>query len=275
MPGTKLKSLLRTVPGAGSYNKVSIQRIYSQKLNRLFYQALPLCTAVGLTLQLLFLMQYKTIYLVRHGQTEYNRRGVVQGSGIDAPLNETGRLQADAFYEAYQDVPYDHVYTSTLQRSVQSVARFIEDGIPTTRLSGLNEINWGVKEGKVPTTEEHSYYKKIIEGWREGKLDQAIEGGESPLMVQERQRPALEHILSQPDENTILICMHGRAIRIFLSLMLGRDLRNMDQFEHTNLGLYLLRYYHDDERFEVLQENEQSHLPDLSYLNHEDKTELK
>jgi len=217
----------------------------------------------------------KTIYIVRHGQTEYNRKGVVQGSGIDAPLNEVGKLQAEAFYKAYADTNFDHVYTSTLQRSIQSVAQFLEDGLPTTKLSGLNEINWGVKEGKVPTTEEHSYYKKIINGWQEGKLDVAIEGGESPLMVQERQKPALDHILAQPEEETVLICMHGRAMRIFLCLLLGYDLRHMDKFAHTNLCLYLLNYHADKQQFELIKENDQSHLPEIPPLVYEDKTEQK
>ena len=220
-------------------------------------------------------MQHKTIYLIRHGQTEYNRRGVVQGSGIDAPLNEVGELQAEAFYQAYRDTPFSHVYTSNLQRSIQSVARFLEDGLPTTRLAGLNEINWGVKEGKVPSSEEHSYYKQIINGWQEGKLDVAIEGGESPLMVQERQKPALEHILAQQKEDPILVCMHGRAMRIFLCLMLDRNLRDMDHFGHTNLCLYVLRYHYGEQRFELIKENEQSHLPELPPQVSEDKTELK
>ena len=202
----------------------------------------------------------KVIYLIRHGQTEYNRKGVVQGSGIDAPLNETGRLQAEAFYKTYHNIPFDYVYTSVLQRSIQSVNGFLKDGLPTTQLAGLNEINWGVKEGKVPTTEEHSYYNKIINGWREGKLDIAIEGGESPVMVQERQKSALEHILSHPDQKQVLICMHGRAMRIFLCLMMNRNLREMDQFAHTNLGLYLLHYHAHNKRFEIIKENDQSHL---------------
>ena len=220
-------------------------------------------------------MQYKTIYLIRHGQTEYNRKGVVQGSGIDAPLNEVGRMQAEAFYNAYRGTPFDHVYTSALQRSIQSVEQFLNDGIPTTSLAGLNEINWGVKEGKVPTTEEHSYYKEIIDGWRTGNLDKAIEGGESPLMVQERQKPALKQILEQPEQHTVLVCMHGRAMRIFLCLLLNRDLRDMDQFAHTNLCLYLLHYHYDDQRFELIKENEQSHLPEIPPLIREDKTALK
>ena len=92
-------------------------------------------------------MSTKKIYLIRHGQTDYNLRGVVQGSGIDAPLNETGRKQAEAFYQTYKSVSFDKVYTSVLQRSQQSVKKFLADGIPHEAFEGLNEISWGNREG--------------------------------------------------------------------------------------------------------------------------------
>ena len=217
----------------------------------------------------------KKIYLIRHGQTEYNRRGVVQGSGIDAPLNEIGYAQAQAFYETYHQVPFEHVYTSVLQRSIQSVQRFIDDGLPHTALVGLNEINWGKKEGQVPTSAEHSYYQDMTDAWTAGNLDLAIEGGESPNMVQERQRDALETILAATGEKTILICMHGRAIRIFLCLMLKVDLRKMDEFDHSNLGLYTLTYDYDTDLFALEKANDTSYLPELPPVAKEEKTELE
>lgn len=45
-------------------------------------------------------MIQKTLYIVRHGQTELNRLGVVQGRGMDTDLNDEGRTQASQFYEA-------------------------------------------------------------------------------------------------------------------------------------------------------------------------------
>lgn len=205
-------------------------------------------------------MRSKTIYLIRHGQTEYNRKGIVQGSGIDAPLNETGWKQAKAFYEAYCEIPFQKVYTSVLQRSIQSVNSFLDDGLPHVRLEGLNEINWGEKEGKVANAEDHEYYTYIIDSWKKGKLDQAITGGESPLMVLERQKPALEAILADGDD-PVLVCMHGRAMRIFLSLMMEDDLSKMDQYKHANLCLYVLEYDYELQKFELKVNNEQAHLP--------------
>ena len=52
-------------------------------------------------------MLTKTIYLIRHGETEFNRMGIVQGSGIDSDLNETGILQARAFFETYRHITFN------------------------------------------------------------------------------------------------------------------------------------------------------------------------
>lgn len=179
---------------------------------------------------------------MRHGQTDYNLRKVVQGSGIDASLNETGRKQSAQFYEAYQHIPFDKVYTSVLKRSVESVQSFIDLGIPHELLPGLNEINWGTREGMMITPQEDAYYHSVIKAWQQGETSLPIEGGESPQDVHDRQSVALHHILNQPAEQTVLICMHGRAMRILLCQMLNYPLRCMDVFEHSNLCLYELTY---------------------------------
>ncbi len=184
----------------------------------------------------------KKIFIVRHGQTDYNKKGMVQGSGIDAPINETGKEQASKFYEAYKETPFDRIYVSELQRTYQSVAQFIEDGIPYTKLGGLNEISWGSQEGKAFSEESSLLYHDTVKAWNSGQLDQNVGGGESPLDVKKRQKEAINHILSKTDEELVLICMHGRAMRILLAWVLGYDLRFMDHFEHQNLGLYELTY---------------------------------
>ncbi len=74
--------------------------------------------------------------------------GIVQGGGVDTDLNDTGRMQAQAFFHAYKDIPFDKVYTSALKRAIQSVESFINLGLPWERHAGLNEMSWGVREGR-------------------------------------------------------------------------------------------------------------------------------
>ena len=206
-------------------------------------------------------MNLKKIYLLRHGQTDYNLQGVVQGSGIDAPINATGRAQAQAFFGAYREVQFDQLYHSALIRTQQSIQGFIDMGIPVTSLAELNEISWGNYEGTPMTPEEGEYYRMMLHQWQQGNLDYAIAGGESPNTVAERLRRGIQIILNGPGE-TILVCMHGRAMRIFLSLICKTPLKEMDQYEHGNLCLYLLQQ-EEKGGFTLLKENNQEHLKDL------------
>lgn len=209
-------------------------------------------------------MNKKLIYIIRHGETDYNKRGVVQGSGIDAPLNETGQKQAQAFFEAYSHIPFDKIYTSALIRTHQSVKDFLAKGIPHTILPGLNEISWGKKEGRVPTQEENSSFFQLIQLWRDGHTHIPVEGGESPEQVAERQKVAFQHILNNTEEQTVLVAMHGRAMRILLAHLLNLPLHQMDTFHHSNLCLYLVEYDYQTELFRIKERNNTSHLEYIS-----------
>jgi broad specificity phosphatase PhoE len=107
----------------------------------------------------------KELYFIRHGETEYNALGMVQGRGIDADLNDIGRKQAEAFYQYYKNLPFDKLYTSTLKRTHQTVKRFIDSGLAWEQLSGLDELAWGELEGK-PATEDSRGYGRHYGSYR-------------------------------------------------------------------------------------------------------------
>ena len=171
-------------------------------------------------------MNSKKIYIVRHGQTDFNLRNIVQGSGVDSSLNQRGIAQAKAFFDHYKDVPFDKVYTSALKRTRESVQGFLDLGIPTESIAGLNEISWGTKEGYKITPEEDQYYHYMLKQWQVGNTSLKIEGGESPDDVIKRMKPAVDYIMKHEHEKTILICMHGRAIRILLCYPSSRGKQN-------------------------------------------------
>ena len=208
-------------------------------------------------------MKRKSIYLIRHGETDLNRQGVVQGSGVDSMLNEWGEAQAAAFFNAYQHVPFDKIYTSNLQRTQQSVRGFINQGIPFEKYEGLNEISWGAREGKEPNTGDTSYYRDLVLAWKDGDFNRAADGGESPIQVRDRQIPVIETILSRPHERNILIAMHGRAMRVLLTTLFKQSLIHMDDYEHSNLCLYRINYSYDTQRFELEVKNDTTHLLSL------------
>ncbi|WP_295718559.1 histidine phosphatase family protein [Mucilaginibacter sp.] len=203
-------------------------------------------------------MIQKTLYIVRHGQTELNRQGIVQGRGMNTDLNDEGRKQASQFYEAYKDVAFDKIYVSALKRTQQSVQSFIDLDIPYQKLSGLDELAWGIHEGQPSTTENKAAFLQIMRDWLDGRLDSKFEGGESPNEVAIRQREALQVIMSHPEEKTVLICMHGRAMRLLLCILTGKPLTEMETFPHQNLVLY--KVVTDGEKFEIVDFNNAEHL---------------
>jgi broad specificity phosphatase PhoE len=186
----------------------------------------------------------------------------VQGSGVDTDLNETGKRQAQQFFSHYRHIPFSRTYVSLLKRTHQSVSGFADMGIPVEIVPELNEINWGVMEGLEPTPESHDLFVDTLNRWQSGELDVAVEGGETPLELYKRQQVGLEKIMSRPEEDPILICMHGRAMRSFLCLLTGTPLQQMDDFEHGNVCLYILEKPADSDHFQIVLRNSRMHLHD-------------
>jgi len=198
----------------------------------------------------------KKIYLIRHGQTDFNKSGIVQGKLVNASLNQKGIEQSQHFYATYKNIPFDIIYTSTLKRSHESVQHFISQGITWLQESGLDEISWGDYDGKPLFSSD--YYQKTIDRWHSGETNLRPTNGESPDDVTERLIPVIEKI-KESDHETILICMHGRAIRILLCYLTNTPLKDMDIFPHHNLGLYEIEYNNNE--FKLLQKNNIDHLP--------------
>jgi len=199
----------------------------------------------------------KTIYLIRHGQTGHNHRGIVQGRYVNSKLSRKGYQQAEAFFERYKSIPFQKVYTSTLQRTMQTVLPFLDLGVPHEELPGLDEICWGKSEGKFANGKNNKQYWAIIDTWKSGDLNPRLEGGENPIDVQLRQREALDYIASQP-EDLVLVCMHGRALKIMLAWMTGLHMKDMDNFDHDNLSLYILEY--KEKTWSIKVHDERGHL---------------
>ena len=203
----------------------------------------------------------KILYIIRHGETDLNKRGVVQGRGMDTDLNELGWRQSEAFYQSYKQVPFDKIYTSTLKRTHQTVKRFIDAGIPWVQYPGLDELAWGVYEGREATRETKVAYHEIIKSWTNGQLHEKFDLGESPLEVKERQLQVLEKLIEKNDDKNILICMHGRALRLFLCLLTDQPLTAMETFPHSNTTLYKVKY--DGSGFSIIDFNNTDHLKNI------------
>lgn len=206
-------------------------------------------------------MPETTLYLIRHGETDYNRHHVVQGRGVDSVLNATGRAQAAAVARRLASVPFGVMYTSTLRRAVETaeiIAR--EHGpVPMHRLADLEEMAWGFFEGRSFTPEVRQALEAIRARWRNGEFDYRIKGGESIYDVQQRGRQAIDHILDHHAGETVLVVTHGRYLRVLLATLLeAYGLERMEEIPHANTGVNTLRY--GNGRFEIDLLNCTAHL---------------
>ena len=226
-----------------------------------------------------------TLYIIRHGETALNRQNIVQGSGVDSDLNGTGHEQARLFFNYYQNITFDLVVTSALKRTHQTVAPFLKHlslrkghliDIDSTELAAikdkkwlkmteLNEISWGINEGKTSSPGSEMFYKKLMEDWLSGVYDSRIEAGESAAELRERVQKFVDFIKKMPRKSNILVCTHGRTLLCLLTILNEHPLSKMNHFKHQNTGLYKVHLVDNEFIFEL--ENDTQHLWELKVKN--------
>ena len=194
------------------------------------------------------------LYIIRHAETEYNRNGIIQGSEVDSDINDVGERQAKSFFEYYKDINFDKIYVSDLKRTFQTVRRFIESGSSYEKLKEFNEISWGINQGKSDDLED---YARLIDTWLAGNLDNKFEEGESPNEMSVRLVKGFNKVL-EDNHDIVLLCIHGRALRILLSKIIDNDLTKMDKYVHSNTGLYIIE--NKNNKYEIIGSNLRDHL---------------
>ena len=192
---------------------------------------------------------------MRHAETEFNRKGIIQGSEVDSSINNVGDYQAERFYNFYKNINFDKIYVSGLRRTYQTIIRFVNSGIQCEKLDEFNEISWGVNQGKSDNIDE---YQNLIKTWINGDLDNKFKSGESPNEMSKRLIKGFNHVISE-GFSTVLLCIHGRALRILLSKIIDNDLTRMDKYVHSNTGLYIIDS-NKKGKYEIVSRNLRNHL---------------
>lgn len=195
-------------------------------------------------------MSIITLGLIRHGTTEWNLLGKMQGH-IDIPLAEVGRMQARMLGRRLAaEKTWDGIITSDLQRAKETALIISEEtGIPVTGTDQrLRERSFGQLEGT--TTEER--IASWGEGWRE--LDLGLESDKSLLS---RWDQFYEQTLSEHHGKRLLVVSHGGYIAPVLERLMGKEIK-----EHlSNTSLSIIRSAPSGWEFPLI--NCTMHLEDL------------
>ena len=151
-----------------------------------------------------------TLYLVRHGENRANLTKEFSHRLIDYPLTAKGVLQAQQTAEFFRDRAIHAIYTSPLQRALQTAGIIAAPhGLAVVPLEGLREVNVGDLERRPVSAEGWALYMRVIEDWLAGRVDSCLPGGEDYLTLRQRMRESLEQMVGHEDDRSVIAVGHG------------------------------------------------------------------
>lgn len=161
------------------------------------------------------------IYLARHGKSELNEQQRISGQ-LDTPLSARGLAQSRALAAVLAAQPLTAVYTSTLQRSIdtaQPTARI--KGLDIATRAGFNEIHHGILQGRY-RDERDPEAAELWQAWRQDMWNQVVPEGETLREFTQRVRATLAEVLrAHSADEPLLIVSHRGTNRVLLGSLLG------------------------------------------------------
>jgi probable phosphoglycerate mutase len=190
------------------------------------------------------------LFLFRHGETDWNRAGRLQGH-TDTPLNATGLAQAKALTERLRPHRLDAVVSSDLERA-WTTARIVAEGlgVPLIREPGLREAQIGEAEGLYWPEVKTRFGETLTERWFTDD-DAAFPGGETGLETRTRGLAALRRFAGEQSYRRIGVSTHGAMVRQLMKHALPPG---SPPAKTRNTVLYILRYEPAADRFAILEE---------------------
>ena len=161
-------------------------------------------------------------FLVRHGETEWNAQGRLQGH-TDIPLSDVGRAQVKQTARRLAGVRFGAAYASDLSRAHET-AGIILDGRGPSVLpdADLRESSYGAYEGQIwaQLRETDPEFDRRVDGTG-SDLDAAPPGGESVRDLLARQRRFVERAGPSGEGHDLLVVGHGGALRALVLVLVG------------------------------------------------------
>jgi probable phosphoglycerate mutase len=163
-----------------------------------------------------------SLYLLRHGETEFSRDDRFCGR-FDAPLTEVGREMAACFADVYGKLQWRAIFTSGRQRASGTAEPLAtQAALLIHRDAGLDEVDYGAWQGhskdEVLRLDRERYRR-----WCEDPTVRAP-AGESVVEVRDRVMATVAHIQAQCDEGNVLVVSHKTALRVLICSLLGIEL---------------------------------------------------
>jgi alpha-ribazole phosphatase/probable phosphoglycerate mutase len=198
------------------------------------------------------------IYLVRHGETEWNASLKYQGQ-TDVPLSGKGRQQADLLGKRLDALEIEGFYSSNLIRAYDTAMIISQHhNQEIVKLPELKELNFGLWEGMNFNEIKSKYPEEINMLW-EKPLHTRVPGGETIDEMIKRTVKAVKTIVKSHNKGNIVLVSHGGVIRSIVGTVLGMDMNNYWRLRLDNACLNIIDFPELDKGILMLF-NDLSHL---------------
>ena len=180
------------------------------------------------------------IYLLRHGQTEENRKGSYYGN-LDISLNAVGIAQGNKAKDFFKDIKLDKVYVSHKKRTLE-MAKLVmgQKEIEIIVDERINETNFGDFEGETYEEIQRLYPKECLD-WEKDWKEFVPPNGESYIQLSKRVKSFMEHIKKLECDN-ILICSHSGVMRAVYCYIMDENIELFWKFGCKNGDISIIKY---------------------------------
>ena len=193
------------------------------------------------------------IFLVRHGETNWNKEGRFQGQ-IDIPLNHNGKDQAKKTFEYLKDINFNKAFSSSMHRPYETAQLILQknNNIKINKLDSLVEINHGLWEGKLEK-EIKEEWPILLKNWHDKPEEVIMPEGESIKDVSNRSVKAFEDICFSQEQNDItLLVAHDAVNKTLICNILGLDYSNIWMIKQGNGGITVIDIFDDPKKDNVI-----------------------
>ncbi|SRR5579884_1807386 len=172
-------------------------------------------------------MKKTTLYITRHGQTEWNVAKIMQGHH-DSPLTELGVSQVTWLSESLSHIDFAAIYSSSTlraRRTAEILRR--QRSLEVVAHDHLCELYMGEWEGQKYGELEERYPEAFSAFWNNPHLFKPVNGGESYYDLQERVLPLLKTIIARHEGEEVLIVTHAGTLKMILGYLGKRPLADL------------------------------------------------
>jgi broad specificity phosphatase PhoE len=201
-----------------------------------------------------------SIYLVRHGQTAWNKEEIFRGR-TDVPLDETGLKQAELAAEYFKGMEIHGIYSSPLARAWQTAEKIAQfHSLRVQALEGIIDLSFGNWEGH-PHEEIKTIDPETYRQWRDEPHLARLPGGESLDEVRIRSMAALEEVIQKHPGKTLVLVSHRVINKVLICGILGIENSHFWQIGQDTTAINLIQYRNGKYILSIL--NETCHLKRL------------